>query len=190
MGERIYVAGDQFTSITFKYDEVLSLKELYKFAREWMVINGYMSPISGYDEKYYMEKVDQSGAKEIWVWWRTSRVNKQNVYVKFFLNVDFHIMGLREVEVTVRGQKVKANKGEVEIMVNAYAELDHKFPLAKHSFIAPFLARFNRTVYKPQIEFQLGVLKKEATGLVEELKRFLELKPFSGGETFNPPKGL
>ena len=192
MGERIDIAGDRITSVTLKFEEALSMKEFYKFLHEWLVINGYCSPpFDGYIEKYYLEKIDQSNSKEIWFWWRTSRIPKDSPYFKFFLNVDVHVMGLKDAEVTIRGQKVKANKGEVEIMLNAWLEVDYKFNYEKNPFVAPFLGRFKRLIYRRDIIQNAGIVKREATGLIEDLKKWFELKPFAGGgETFNPPRGL
>ena len=119
MGE-IGISGPKANATqSIKYEDVFNMKELYKAIRDWLITNNYVSAKSSEKmEHFYLEKVNPSGAKEMWVWWRTERSPHDSKYFKYHMNVDFHILGMKDVEIMHQGQKLKANKGEVEIMIN------------------------------------------------------------------------
>ena len=197
MGEKIGISGSNHTDcLSIKYEDVFSLKELYKAVRDWLISHDYVTASSSENmEKFYLEKISPSGAKEIWVWWRTSRAPHDSKYFKFHMNVDFHVLGMKDVEIMHQGQKVKANKGEVEVMINAYLETEAEFDFSK-SFLGriggPWLANlFRKKVYRKDVNAHKSELKQDLISLQAFIKDFLELKSFlPKSEQFYPSKGL
>ncbi len=64
-------------------------------------------------EDLYNEKVTGFG-KEITAKWKGSK--KVTDYFKFQIQANWHILGMKDVEVEIDGKKVKTNSGEVEIV--------------------------------------------------------------------------
>lgn len=199
MGEKIGISGASARDcLSIKYEDIFNLKELYKATRDWLIFNGYTtSKDSENMEKFYLEKVSSSGAKEIWVWWRTSRVPHDSKYFKYHINIDFHTLGMKEVEVMHQGQKIKANKGEVELMINCFIVLepDEKFEFKKSAvgrLGGPWLTNlFRKRIHKKQIDSHKQDLKSDLVALQGFIKEFLELKSFlPKSEKFYPSKGM
>jgi len=197
MGEKIGISGpDANSTLSIKYEDVFNLKELYKAVRDWLISNDYVTAKSSENmEKFYLEKLSPSGVKEIWVWWRTARAPHGSKYFKYHMNVDFHVLGLKDIEVMHQGQKIKANKGEVEVMINCFLELEAEFEFRK-SFIGmiggSLLAnRFRKRMYKKQVDAHKPDLKEDMVKLQAFIKEFLELKSFlPKSEQFYPARGL
>ncbi len=197
MGEKIGISGPSANStVNIKYEDVFSMKELYKAVRDWLISEGYATAKSSEKmEDFYLEKISPSGAKEIWVWWRTSKVPHGSKYFEYHLNIDFHVLGMKDVEVMHQGQKVKANKGEVEIMINCYVELEAQYSFSK-SFLGIlggqwFSNLFRKNIYKKQVDAHKKDLKGDLVKLQGFIKEFLELKSFlPKSELFHPARGM
>lgn len=176
--------------LSVKYEDVFNLKELYKFCHDILVSKGYASEKRDeYMERFYLERLSQKGDKEIWVWWRTNRAPGGSIYFLYVLNLDFHVLSMRDVELMLKGRKLKAHKGEVEILINGYIELMPGYePKGWMSVFAEF---FRRYIYRAQIEAHKRTFRAEIDEIQDAIKRFLELKGFlPETELFVPPKGL
>ncbi len=179
-------------SINFKH--IFSMEYLYKRVHEWIIEEGYCSASNDkWMEKLYLERISGNGAKQIWVWWRTSK-NYPNDFFKLYLDVDFHGLNLQTEEIVVEGTKVKTNKGEVEVFVTAKMELDPKGEWNKNFILQnKYLQRFylNR-MYKTRIESVEDQLIKDASRLLGAVKQYLQLEswmPEYAGPPFHPKKG-
>jgi len=192
MGEKIGISGSKYTDcLSVKYEDVFDMKALYKAIRDWLISNEYVTAKSSEKmEKFYLEKISPSGTKEIWVWWRTSRFPHGSKYFKYYMNVDFHVLGMKDVEIMHQGQKLKANKGEVEVLINCYLETEAEFEIKK-TFLGFLSEIFKKRVYKKQIEQHKDELKEDLDKLQNFIKQFLELKSFlPKSEMFYPSRGL
>ncbi len=176
--------------LSVKYEEVYDMKELYKLIRDWLIAEGFASDKKDeYMEEFYLEKHGQTSGREIWVWWRTNREPHGSKYFKYFLNVDYHVLGMKDVEIMYKGQKVKAQKGEVEVMLNAYIELlpgkELKGPLKMFSDL------FKKRIYRKEIKEHEDKYREDIYRLQGHVKQFLELKGFlPESEIFRPVRGL
>jgi len=192
MGEKIPLTGTRHVeSLSIKYEDVFNFKELYKIIRDWLIANEYAdSKKDEKMEKFYLEKISANGAKEIWVWWRTSRVPHGSKYFKYVINVDFHVLNMRDVEIMHKGSKIKANKGEVEVMINCYLDTETEFELEKSLFRA-IANLFRKRLYREQVEQHKKDLQSDLNLLQHEIKQFLELKGFlPKSELLHPVRGL
>lgn len=197
MGEKIGISGPKHNStLSIKYEDVFNMKELYKAVRDWLISNDYVTAKSSENmEKFYLEKLAPSGTKEIWVWWRTSKSPHDSKYFRYNINIDIHVLGMKDVEIMHQGQKLKANKGEVEIMINCFLELEAEFEFSK-SFLGLLGGKwltnvFRKRVYKKQVDAHKGDLKDDLVKLQAFIKEFLELKSFlPKSEQFYPARGL
>ncbi len=181
-------------SFSLNYKHVFSFEYLYKRLHEWLIDEGYTD--SGSDkwiEKFYLERISGNGMKQVWVWWRTDK--KFTHFVKFYLNVDFHGLGLTSAEIIHEGSKVKTNKGEVEVFITAHMELDpdknwEKSWLLKNEWLRHFY--INR-IYKQKIDEAEQQLIKDTTRLLGAIKQYFQLESFLpeyAERPFHPAKGV
>jgi len=192
MKEKIVISGKNITDcLSIKYEDVFNMKELYKAIRDWLITNEYVNAKSSEKmEKFYLEKIVQTGARELWIWWRTEKSPHGSKYFRYHMNVDYHVLSMKDVEIMFQGQKIKANKGEVEILINCWLETEAEMEIGK-SFLFFLADYFRKRVYKKQIEAHKTDLKEDMEKLQAFIKQFLELKSFlPKSEMFYPTKGL
>ena len=196
-------------NLSVKFEDVFHLKNLYKMIREWLLENGYTDPEYGalelsngkfgspgtpenYMENFYMEKITQQGGREVWVWWRTQR--KMSSYVHRKLNIDMHVLGMKNVEVMVKGHKFKSQKGEVEILINSSLITDPEDEWAKSFLGKIFGSRiadfFRKRIFKQEWEKHVEDFAKDTYRLQEDIKKYLEIQTVSPTELFHPAKGI
>lgn len=186
MPEKIEVAK----GLSVKYEEVFHMKELYKYIREWMRDRGYLDDDKEkWMETYYLDKMGPAG-KEIWIWWRTTREPDENSYLQYKLNIDFHTLALKDVEIVHQGKKVKAHKGEVEMLISAWVIFDPKDAFEKSGFLKRYFKTFVDKIYREQLEAKRLELLKEVNELQEAIKQFLEQRAIVSEELFHPARGL
>lgn len=177
--------------LSVKYEEVFHMKQLYVYIKDWLKDRGYINDDSEkWMETYYLDKSTPAG-KELWIWWRTKREKiDENPYFEYRLNLDFHTLALKDVEIVHQGKKVKAHKGEVEIMISASVLFDPKGELEKNKFLKPYYKWFVKKPYKEQIDAKEKDLLKEVYELQSAIKQFLEQKAIVTEELFHPVRGL
>src|SRR3989304_5430979 len=178
MGEKIVLTGARITDcLSIKYEDVFSFKELYKAIREWFIANEYANDKKDEKmEKFYLEK-QAGGSKELWIWWRNSKTPHDSKYFKYVINIDFHVLNMKDVEIMHKGNKLKANKGEAEMLINCYLETEAEFELEKSVFRS-ISNLFRKRVYRQETEQHKKDLQGELAALQHEIKQFLELKGF------------
>ena len=192
MGEKIPLTGSRaIDTLSIKYEDVFNFKELYKMIRDWLIAYEYADGKRDEKmEKFYLEKINAAGGKEIWVWWRTSKVPHGSKYFKYVINVDFHVLNMKDVEIMHKGNKIKANKGEVEVMINCFLETEAEFEIQKSMF-RMISNLFRKRIYKKEIEQHKKDLLSDLNLLQHEIKQFLELKSFlPKSELLHPARGL
>lgn len=137
---------------------------------EWFDDHGY-----GVKEKKYVEKVKASG-KEIEIKWECKR--KVTDYFRFKIKIGYRILGLVEVEVQPQGggEKIKTNKGDVEIKVQAYLDKDYEGKWEATPFYKFLRSVYEKYIIKSRVEEMEDKLTDEALDLVNNIKSFLLLE--------------
>ena len=127
---------DQIFSSKIKYDGIVSFKDFYRFCYDWLIEETELLVA----EKHYKEKL-KGDAKDIEIEWVGER--KVTDYFKFQVKVVFRILGLKEVEITHGGAKIKTNQGSVEVKItgNLIRDYDGKFETTSHK-------KFLRSIYE------------------------------------------
>jgi len=109
------------TKFVVNYKDVFIFEDLYVLMYEWLVSNGYASRSDAdFPERYYLDRTGAAG-KEVWIRWRCKKVPTAGTrkFWRFDLDIDIHVLGLKDVELVVQNKKMKANKGEVDVEVVA-----------------------------------------------------------------------
>ncbi len=174
--------GDLIEAAKFsvKVEDIFSTKDLYKVVKEWLDEENYFDEENGenYREKLYVDKTGEKG-KELWIWWRTIKypegMSEKTGFLRYILNVDYHVLGMKTVEVMHKGKKLKMDKGEVEVMISANIELDYRGEWKK-GFWKNIAGLFKKRIYRKEITDHKNNLYKEAYRLHSVIKRYLETK--------------
>lgn len=176
VGKRINAA-----KFSVKVEDVYDLKSLYKVIKEWLDEENYYDEYGDekFREKLYLDRTTKGG-KELWIWWRTIKypegVKEKTGYVRYLIDINYHVLGMNKVEVMNKGKKIKLDKGEVEVMITADLELDYRKEWEKHGLLRNFIDLFQRRIYKKELETHKTLLYKEAYRLQALIKRYLEAK--------------
>ncbi len=174
-------AGIEVARIKLKYKDVLDFGEFYTALYYWVMQHDWSDEESGMEffETYYGEKVNQSGAKEIWARWRLTRDAEDGKYFKFYLDIDIHCLGLAPIEIVKDGRKIKTMKGEVEISI--VGNLCQKFvsEFAKNDILKHFSSVFTKKIYKSTIDARTKQLYHEVYELQHFIKQWLKLKRYN-----------
>lgn len=147
---------------------IFDFKETYAFAYSWLIDEGYEVR-----EKKYSEKVKVDG-KEVEISWEVWR--KISDYFKFYATVKWRILRMNSVEVEKNGVKVKLNKGQPEIKIQAYLERDYEKKWEGRAFRKFLRGLYDKYIIKHRIDQYEEKLFKEFDEYATQLKSFLTLE--------------
>lgn len=175
--------GRDFAPVaTYKvaYKDVFSLNYLYFLLHEWFVDEGWVNRDKDeeFPEVYYLQRDHPQSGQEIWVRWRLKK-DAGKLY-RNYMDIDIHVMGLKDVEVLLNGQKVRANKGEVEIQVKAIAQTDPDKVWENHPFLKHFKSIILYRILGRNFSSQKAKLYGDAYDLQTAIKTYLRLQSYGG----------
>ena len=170
----------EFQPMRVKYKDVLDFKAFYEALREWLLENDWKDSFGDLDhwETYYGERIDRNGAKEIWIQWRPMKNAKDSKYLNYYLDFNFHCLGMTKVEVVKDGQKVKVDKGEMELIIKAFIEKGYDKEFEKNALLKPLLKIFQKRIYQQKFEERKKELHQETYALQNFIKHWLKLKRY------------
>ncbi len=176
--------------IRIKYKDVFEFKPFYESLHEWLQHYGWTDVDDKKDhwETIYAERIDRNGGKEIWISWRTFR-NAEGAPFRYYLDFNFHLLGITTTEVVKEGMKLKVNKGEMELHINAVIEKTYEEDLEKIPIIGKFKDLFNKRVYRQEYEERKKELYQETYVLQNFIKQWFKLKrylPYEESKSFFP----
>lgn len=162
-----------------KYKDVFDFKEFYGALHEWLLHYSWIDIEEGEDrwENLYYERIDRNGNKEIWIQWRPFKKADSGPF-NYYLDFNFHALGLSTTEVVKDGIKMKVNKGELELFVDAKIEKSYVKDFEKNAFLKEILDLFNRRVYRQEYEERKKELYQEVYILQNFIKQWFKLKRY------------
>lgn len=166
MSQKDYVTGE----LKVKQKAVFRLDELYKSLTFWLKNYEYIL-----QEKEYFERQETVGKSIMIKWFAEKEIND---YIKFVMEIDFLILGVEDIEIEQDGLKSKANKGEIEMKINAYLLKDYEDSWAKNPFMTFLRETYDKFIIRSRIETCEDDLYNETYKFVNEIKAFLELHKF------------
>ncbi|MFW6311872.1 MAG: hypothetical protein ACOC1K_06525 [Nanoarchaeota archaeon] len=156
-----------------KYKDVFHLKNLYRYMHEWLINDGWGNHS---DEKWpevmYMSNQRHDG-EEVWTWWRLERPN--NNYMKSAMDVDMHVLYLKNVEKVINGKKVKAQNGECEVIIRGRLVVDPDSYWRKHWLLKHLNQFYWRRFNKLRVEQQKQELYQDCYKFHAAIKNFFRL---------------
>jgi hypothetical protein len=179
-------------------EDTFHMKNLYKLIHDWLEEEGY-SDIYGETrdnfnpEIFYLERISGSGGREHRIRWRCLKTPNNSAYYRFFLKIDFLTINMKSIEVMHQGYKMKTDRGDIVIDIEAWLQLDYQdewkdTSILRNKFIQNL---FKNRIYKEQIESYKVDLYKSTYRLQNTIKQYLKLKTlYEMPKPFHPEKGL
>ncbi|MBN2566942.1 hypothetical protein JXB02_02555 [Candidatus Woesearchaeota archaeon] len=182
----------EVTRYRVKYKDVFNLKLLYALLHEWAVEENFGDASDQkFPEAMYWERRLDGGIMEIWAWWRLARDPEGTSFYRYRMDVDYHIVAMKSIEVVHNGKKFKTNNGEVEVNVHCWIEIDPGGEWREHWLLRHFFdMMWKRVLYNDLLARKKRFLKK-AYEFQEVIKNYLNLKQYTPkSELFDPQKGM
>jgi hypothetical protein len=171
-----------FQPMRVKYKDVFDMKAFYEALHEWLLENKWEDKEDHLDhwENFYGERISQGGAREIWIQWRPWKSPKEvgDSKLAYYMDIDFHCIALTTTEIVRNGQKMKMNKGEVELKIRAYIEKRYVSEWENHWFLKHFIDLFTKRIYSDTLEHRQKELYQQSYELQNFVKQWFKLKRY------------
>lgn len=186
------------SKITVENEDTFHLKNLYKLIHDWLDEEGFVDlygerGLEGNPEVFYLERISGTGSREHRIRWRCLKTPNNTKYYRYFLKVDFTTINMKSIEVMHQGYKMKTDRGDVVINIEAWLQLDYEnewdeTPMLRTKFIQNL---FRNRIYKEQIESHKVDLYKTVYRMQNTIKQYLKLKTlYEMPKPFHPEKGI
>ena len=171
-------------SLKIVYRDTFNLKYLYYLLHEWFIDNGFLldkkgNPIredADFPETMFVHR-DFGNNQQIWWRWRFERISPTSPLFRWNIDLDMHILGLKQVESVINGQKVKADSAEIEVVVtsNLFLRISEwkKNPITE--YLAPVLEKF---VYRKLISTEKRLFETKVWELQESIKTYFKMPTY------------
>lgn len=169
-----------------KYRDIFNMQDLYRTLHEWIKDNQWNDIQDDTEgdahESFYYDRTDLYGNKEIWAWWRmwqfpdAEPADTSNSFFRYHLDIDLHVLHLKEHEIMQAGKKIKTNTGEIEIKIWSWIELDYKGQWSKHPILKFFFEIFEARIFEHDLERHKHELYRQTYLLQNQIKQYLQLK--------------
>jgi hypothetical protein len=160
---------DKVFSSKIKYNGIVNFADFYKFCYEWLrdELGVTMS------ENKYAEKLS-GDSKSIDVEWSGSSTLSD--YFKMEVKVTFKVIGLTNVEITQEGQKIKTNKGAIEIGIGGTVVKDYQGKFEKSAFQKVLRGFYEKTIIPARIDQIQGKVISGCDEFLAQAKAYLDLE--------------
>jgi hypothetical protein len=189
--DAIHLMGPELGDhVRVKYKDVFDMKAFYTDLHDYLLELEWKSHDGAKEtwETYYGERIDQSGAREIWIWWRLSK-KAPGAKITYYLDFDWHCIAIQKAEIIKDGKKLKINKGEMELILRAHLGLDFMKGLRANPVLKYFADLIKQRVYHSEIEQRKKEIYQELYSLQNWIKQWFKLKrylPYEEEKSFYP----
>jgi len=141
--------------------------KVYAMLYSWLKDRGYEL-----NEAMYKEKL-QSNGKEIIILWESKK--EVTDYFKYSINLEWHILGMKDAEVEIDGKKTKTNKGEIEIKFKGVLTKDYESRWEDKPFNKFLRGLYENYIIRTTIKEYSDDLEDETKEMISDLKAFLRI---------------
>ncbi len=189
--EKLANTTKAFDTLRIKYKDIFDLKEFYDAMHEWLFEHEWVDKEDKMDhwESYYDERVNQGGAKEIRIYWRLFKHNSTSEYINYYLDISWKCLAITKVEIVRDGQKMKVNKGEIELTIEGSVEELYKGFFKNNKILKHLVGLFSKRIYKETLEQHKKELYQEAYEMNNFIKQWFKMKrylPYEETRSFFP----
>lgn len=160
---------DKIFESKIKNNGVVNFAEFYKFCYDWLKEEAGLVV----SEDKYSEKL-AGDAKNIDVEWTGSK--EVSDYFKFEVKVKFKVVGLTNIEITDGNQKIKTNKGIVEVGIKGTLIRDHKGKFEKNAFEKFMRSVYEKLVITSRIDQMEVKMFDDCNEFLSQAKAYLDLE--------------
>lgn len=171
--DQLYMEAAAFK---FKHKDYFNLKYLYNLMHEWFIEEGYApAEDAKFPERFIMHRETQKGGDEIWVYWRMTKQPVKTKFWRYDLDMDMHVVGLKDAELMHEGKKFKCNWGEPEVKIWAKLVVDYENEWKKHPYLSHILKLFWKRTVKATMEAHKRELYRDAYRFQEAVKTYFKM---------------
>ena len=160
---------EEVFSSKIKYDGIVSFKDFYKFCYDWLSEETGLT----LKESKYSEKLS-GNSKNIDIEWVGAK--KITDYFKSEIKVSFKIIGLTDVELAKDDQKIKTNKGSVEVKITGNLIRDYQGKFEKTSFQKFYRGIYEKWIIPSRIEEYEDKVAGACDEFLSQAKAYLDLE--------------
>lgn len=160
---------DKLVSNKIKYTGIFSFSDFYQFCYKWLTEETGLF----ISEDKYKEKLS-GDFKNIEVKWTGFR--DLTDYFRFGAEITFIILGLKNVEITQEGKKIKTNKGVIEIKIKGTLVKDYKGKFEKNAIQKFLRAIYEKMVIPSRVEQFEGKIIEDCDEFLSQAKAYLDLE--------------
>ncbi len=153
--------------LTVSYEGLFEIKELYKLLEDWFKENKYEK------KETLNQEIVKEDKKQLFL--VLEPFKSVSDYHEYRLQVRIAAGDLREVEVEKDGVKMRMQKGNVSVVINAFLVSDKEMRWAHRPLFFFMRVLIDKFIYKMYVDrFEAG-LRNEITNLHTTIKSFLNL---------------
>ncbi|HDL02263.1 MAG TPA: hypothetical protein ENH20_00330 [Candidatus Pacearchaeota archaeon] len=141
--------------------------DVYNMLFGWLKDHGYKLKETQYKEKL------SSGGKEIIIKWEAAK--KVTDYFQYKIELDWHILTMKDAEVEIDGKKEKTNKGELEIVFKGIIIKDYEKRWEDKPFYKFLRGVYEEYIIRKSIEEYEDDIEDQTKELITDLKAFLRI---------------
>jgi len=163
------------------HKDLFHMEGVYFYLHEWFVENGY-APASEPDwpEILYVQREGAAGI-ELWIKWRFTKDGKDKLF-KWDIDMDWHILGMKDAEATVKGRKMKLNTAECEIQF--YPRVMENPDFSKEPIYLKMKDFLLQRFLKKKVDKEEDDLYEEAIKLQEAIKGYFRIDTYLSEPAF------
>jgi len=152
-----------------KYSGIFSFKDFYKFCYDWLKEETGLDVI----ENKYAEKIE-GVTKKIEVEWSGNK--KITDYFKFEAGISIKAEGLKEVEITEGGAKIKTNQGSIEVGIKGVLVRDYEGKFETTAFKKFLRGVYEKWVIAERISQYKTKISEDCDKFLNQAKAYLDLE--------------
>ena len=156
---------------TLNYEGLFSMKEVFRIIDKYYRTKAFDKKII-FDEEYHTPK-----GKYVHV--KSEYYKKTDSYIRLQSRLWIYANNLVEVEIEANGQKIKTNKGQLQIIFDAFLQTEY-FEIWDDSKPMYFLFRvlYEQYLARPRIKYWENVARHITNELKTEVAGYLNLNKF------------
>jgi len=151
------------TKATFEFDI------LYAKMKYWFEFKGYGDESKNFKEEFYIERNTANG-KSYEIKWKGEKTVSD--YFSNIIEIEFAIVGLKDIEVTENNKKLKMHQASVEMKFSSSLVRNRQGKWSKDSIIKSIYEKF---IIPTRIEQYKIMLYEETYNLINEVKVMLNI---------------
>jgi hypothetical protein len=190
---------DVVPTLRLVYRDTFNLKYFYLLLHEWFIDNDFAVDGDGYptrSDEDFPETVfihrNFGSDVQIWWRWRFERPSPTGPLFRWCVDVDVQILGLKQVETVVNGQKMKVDSAEFEIFITPSLFMTTG-RWKKNPILAQLKPMLYETVYRKMRNKEKDLFENKMWQLQESVKTYFKLGtylPERQNQEFHPKSDM